>query len=74
MGSFNDSANTSYVDFIDDGYAKLQSNSFGAHVELEAVVTITDSHTDFNYTAPLPAINFTPFQVPLLLDLYVRRC
>ena len=51
----------SVIDYVEHGYVQFTSNGFGAHIELES--TITASETLYNYTAPLPTIPLTPFQV-----------
>lgn len=51
------------VDYIEHGYLEFRSNNFMAHVELDS--TITASEQLIEYTAPLPSIPITPFQVRL---------
>lgn len=54
------------VDFFirDNGYVELQTNDFSAHIELESTIKPSKQVT---YTAPLPAINLTPFEASVLL-------
>ena len=51
----------SVIDYVEHGYVQFTSNNFGAHIELESTVAASD--TLYNYTAPLPTIGLTPFQV-----------
>lgn len=51
----------SVVDYVEHGYVHFTSNNFGAYIELESTVGGSDSLA--NYTAPLPTIPLTPFQV-----------
>ena len=51
----------SVIDYVEHGYVKFTSNDFGANIELESTVAASD--TLANYTAPLPTIPLTPFQV-----------
>ncbi|MCJ1276962.1 hypothetical protein MMC21_004771 [Puttea exsequens] len=66
MGDFNSSgaenATRQAVDFVDDGYIEFHSNHFRAHIELESTVLASADLIDF--TAPLPTIALTPFQIP----------
>jgi len=50
---------------MNNGYVELQTNDFSAHIELES--TIKPSKQLITYTAPIPAINLTPFEVNILL-------
>ena len=52
------------VDYIEHGYLEFRSNNFMAHVELDSTITASDQLTEF--TAPLPSIPITPFQVRIL--------
>ncbi|KAL9130521.1 MAG: hypothetical protein Q9175_007004, partial [Cornicularia normoerica] len=52
----------SVIDYVEHGYVQFTSNNFGAYIELESTVAASD--TLYNYTAPLPAIPLTPFQIP----------
>lgn len=70
MGKFNSSSNgpdgfinatESAYEFVDHGFVRFQSNDFGAHIELESSITATTNLKTF--TAPLPTIPLTPFQV-----------
>jgi hypothetical protein len=70
MGGFNSSGNgtesmtnatESAYEYIRNGYVRFQSNNFGAHIELESSITATTNLK--NFTAPLPTIPLTPFQV-----------
>ena len=70
MGGFNSSGNgteglinatESVYEYVKDGYVKFQSNNFGAHIELESSISATANIK--NFTAPLPTIPITPFQV-----------
>jgi len=54
-------ATESVYEYVQDGYVKFQSNSFGAHIELESSISATTNIKSF--TAPLPTIPITPFQV-----------
>ena len=49
------------IDYLEHGYVEFRSNNFGAHIELES--SIGGSDTLKTYTAPLPVIPITPFQV-----------
>lgn len=51
----------SVIDYVEQGYVQFTSKSFGAHIELES--TATASETLYNYTAPMPTIPLSPFQV-----------
>lgn len=64
MGGFNGSSNMGSVGFINHGYVELQSNDFGAHIELDTTVKATEKL--INFTAPLPPIDFLPFEVRLI--------
>ena len=68
MSSSNQSSNQneSFVDFFvkNNGYVELLAKDFSAHIELES--KIKPSKQLVKYTAPLPSINFTPFQVSFL--------
>jgi len=70
-GSFSMSSTSNQTDNIVDffimnnGYVELQTNDFSAHIELES--TIKPSKQLITYTAPLPAINLTPFEASILL-------
>ncbi|KAL9066955.1 MAG: hypothetical protein Q9161_007199 [Pseudevernia consocians] len=52
----------SVIDYVEHGYVQFTSNNFAAHIELES--TVSASGTLYNYTAPLPTIPLTPFQIP----------
>ena len=52
------------MDYIEHGYLEFQSNNFMAHVELDSTITASEQLTEF--TAPLPSIPITPFQVRIL--------
>lgn len=63
MGSNQSSNETdSVINFLKDGYVELRPNNFGAHIELENSVLASELLT--NYTAPIPTIALTPFQIP----------
>ena len=47
--------------YVDHGYMKFRSNNFAAHIELDNSIKASALLT--NYTAPLPTIAITPFQV-----------
>lgn len=73
MGKFNSSSNgnegfinatESAYEYVDHGYVRFQSNDFGAHIELESSISATSNLKTF--TAPLPTIALTPFQVGAL--------
>ena len=49
------------LDYVQHGYMTFRSNNFGAHIELENSVRASAVLT--NYTAPLPTVPITPFQV-----------
>ena len=49
------------IDYLEHGYVEFRSNNFGAHIELESSIGVSD--TLKTYTAPLPVIPITPFQV-----------
>ena len=51
------------VNYIEHGYLEFRSNNFMAHVELDSTITASEQLTEF--TAPLPSIPITPFQVRL---------
>ena len=61
----------SVIDYVEHGYVQFTSNNFGAHIELES--TATASQTLYNYTAPLPTIPLSPFQVSPFSDLQNSR-
>ena len=70
MSSTNGTSNQTdnIVDFFfrNNGYVELRANDFAAHIELES--TIKPSKQLINYIAPLPSIDFLPFEasIPLL--------
>ncbi len=65
MSSNNGTSNQTerIIDFfvMDNGYVELRANDFSAHIELES--KINPSKQLIRYTAPLPPISFSPFQV-----------
>ena len=69
MSSTNASSNQTegIIDFffMNNGYVELLVNDFSAHIELESKIKPSDNL--ITYTAPLPTINFSPFQVGILL-------
>lgn len=50
------------INFLKEGYVELHANNFGAHIELENSVLASTLLT--NYSAPIPTIALTPFQIP----------
>ena len=52
------------IDYVEHGYMQFTSNNFMAHIELDSTVTASEQLTTF--TAPLPTIPITPFQVCIL--------
>ena len=63
--TFNDSdlpkTNEDFVDFIKNGYVKLNANNFSAHVELDSTIQLSTSLTLFSI--PAPEIGLPGFQV-----------
>ena len=69
MSSTNGTSNQTdnIVDFFfrNNGYVELRANDFAAHIELES--TIKPSKQLINYIAPLPPIDFLPFEASIPL-------
>ncbi len=63
-GTSNQTDNIVDFFFMNNGYVELRVNDFSAHIELES--TIKPSKQLITYIAPLPVINFAPFQASIL--------
>ncbi|KAI9697209.1 MAG: hypothetical protein M1836_004773 [Candelina mexicana] len=64
MGQSNGTSNSSMnlIQFFDSGYVQVQAQNMTAHIDLKT--TVSPSTTLKEFTAHLPAIPLTPFQIP----------